>query len=670
MSHAAVTVSRLAFLGLVALTCASVASAAPVDANHRFERIGYSVGNVARSLPVPGQMRAIVVTKNGEVHRVAGDRLVDEFLGSFPVSETCPGDGVLDAAWDIQTNAAIFVTYIAPGATRRFTVARLDITGNTVSAPQTLYSFPVPATAAGCTNLGGGTVMALDGRLLVGVGDMGNGPGAGQQSVVTGKILRFNATMPGGPAADNPSPTSPVYCLGVRNPTRMALDTMSGRVWFVDIGPASNDELNWMSGSSTNYAWPRASGDYNTLGFRDPATTWATAVTPTGVAVNRMGNFGAAWDGDVVVTAAAGTMYRVDPVDLVITPPQATRTTIFTPGTGDPNAFVSAYMGADGYAYVTTPSGEFFRLRNNNAPVQEPSDVASIVPTLVRKLSGGGLEIMTERETAVDKYGFYPGTTDNFYSHFDAGNPLLAPADCVTTTGATAGCVMPDTSTTSAWARIQLSPTQVNAMPADAYFVLSALSDRAESMVGISSQGADRPGGLQTFGCPCPTGVTVGPRVNNCGPDFTVAQGVEGRTGSVPNVFGPYVLPEQYECSVVMLDLSAEWCPPCRIMALDAESLYQQFKDRGFVMIHVLNERDPRGTGPCDVPCADRWTRDFGTTFPVLADITSQGWDNYNTLNGWPQSLLISRDGIVVRRFDGSQPRATLEAAIEAEVSR
>ena len=216
-------IASLLLTALVASTLAAPAQAGPVDANHRFERLGYSVGNVAAIVRVPDEMRAIVVTKNGEVHRVAGDRLVDELMGTIPVAQTCDGDGVLGAAWDTATNGALFVTYMTT-APRKFAIARLDISGAKVSAPVVLYSFGPTAGYVGCTNLGGGIAMANDGRLLVGVGDMGNGPGAGQQSVVTGKILRFNATMPGGPAADNPSPTSPVYCVGVRNPTRITLD--------------------------------------------------------------------------------------------------------------------------------------------------------------------------------------------------------------------------------------------------------------------------------------------------------------------------------------------------------------------------------------------------------------------------------------------------------------
>jgi thiol-disulfide isomerase/thioredoxin len=225
-----------------------------------------------------------------------------------------------------------------------------------------------------------------------------------------------------------------------------------------------------------------------------------------------------------------------------------------------------------------------------------------------------------------------------------------------------------DATARSAWTRFTV-PT--SSLGPTAYILLSGKNGRQETGVGVDSERVQRPGGNQTFGCPCPAGAVTGPDEGECGPAFNVALGIEGRTtGGAPIVTGPYVLPEAYDCQVVLLDLSAEWCGPCRSMAVDAESLYQEFKDRGFVMVHAINERAPRGSGPCDQACAERWSRDFNATFPVLADVSSQAWDYYNMINAWPQSLLISRDGVVVRRFDGGQSRATLQAAIQAEVSR
>lgn len=669
---------KLAGSAALALLMTTAASAAPTDANHRFERIGFSIGDVAAVLPMPGEMRSIVVTRDGQVYRVAGNRHVVEHMGAIPANISCPTDGVLGVTMDPANPDALFAVYTATGGPtgRVLRIARFDILPGAVLGPEfkllpppsapTQPEIAIPDTA-GCTNLGGGIAVTIDGNVLFGVGDMGTPSFAGQPSSLYGKIMRVAPT--GGVAPGNPNPASPTFASGVRDPRLLATDRVSNFVWFIDRGE-TQDEVNWISGPSINFAWPRATGNYLTAGYRDPAHTFAASIGAVGLAVNNGTNFGSAWNSDVIITTATATVHRLDPIDLNASPPSAAVTTVFTPGTGEPGAMAGTYVGPDGYIYLTTPGGEFYRLRNENSLAQEPSDRSSIIPTLVRKSSGGGLEILTERETQSTAYGFYPGSIGDYYSHYDPANPLVRASECLPTTGALPGCITPSVTPGSAWATLPLSPTQVSAMPENAYFVLSTINDRGETAVGFDSELQVLPGGLQTFGCPCPPGVPIGPRLNQCGPNITVAEGIEGFTGGVPNVMGPYVIPEQYQCQVIMLDLSAEWCPPCRAMAVDAEGLYQQFKDRGFVMIHALDERNPRGTGPCDLACAERWSRDFGTTFPVLADGTAQGWDFYNLINAWPQSLLISRDGIVVRRFDGSQPRSVLESAIEAEVSR
>lgn len=658
---------------LLALSVAAGAVAAPVDANHRFERIGFSVGDVAAVVPVTGQMRAIVVTRGGEVYRVAGDRHVLESLGTIPASVTCATDGVLGAAWDHVGGNSLFALYTATsGASRVLRIARFDIVGGKLG-PETKLLQPqeitIPA-AAGCANLGGGIVVANDGRVLFGVGDMTNGPAAGQPQSLHGKIMRVART--GGAAPDNPNPNSPLYALGVRDPFRMAVDRSNGRVWFVDRG-ATQDELNWIDAPSLNFAWPRATGAFETNGFRDPAHTWTTLIGAVGLAVNNGSNFGNAWAGDVLVTTATNTVYRVHPVDLTAAPPNAVLSTIFTAGGGDPSSMAASYMPADGYHYQVTPGGEFFRLRNENSLAQEPSDRDSILPTLVRKLAGGSLEILTERETQAMKYGFYPGTIGTWYSHFDAANPLTKASDCATTTGATQGCVTPATSPGSAWATITMTPAQVDAMPENAYFVLSTINDRTETVVGYDSELQLRPGGDQTFGCPCPPGTPSGASDGSCLPNFEMNTAIVGASGAGGyNEVSPFNIPDEYDCKVIMLELSMEWCPPCRAMAAEAEALYQSHIGDDFMMIHVLSE-DQGGApamNPGRLDIAERWTSDFGLTFPVVPDDNYELWGTLAQTNSIPQIFIIGKDGVVTDWWQGYQSHATVEAAIQRELAR
>ena len=664
MSHVAASSSprRSAALLLSVFAGASwvaSAAAAPLNPSHRFEHIGRTTGEVAAILPFPGMGRVLVLQRNGDIHMNAGDRLVDDILYHLDVSQTCTGDGLLDAAWLPSAPGQIaYVTYIA-ASPRKFTVARLVVANAKVTQRDTIYSVLVPA---GCTNTGGGIAIGADGKVLVGIGDFGDSAGAAQFTAVRGKILRLNADLPGGPAADNPIPGSAVYGTGVRNPVRLATNATTGVTYFLDAGPNLNDEVNVVE-AQANYNWPTATGYTGTFGRKDPIYVWATAIQPTGLTVYSSANFGPTFAGDLLVTSATGIITKIHPDANAPLPAQATELVLQRASGSEPNALQDIEVPSDGYAYVSDPNGDTWRLRNDNALMEEPSDRESIVPMLVSKLSGGQLSVSLERETALENYGLYLGDIAGL--GLDAsGNPTY-PHPLTTTD------LHPiDSNTTQASSSFTVDPSS---WPQMTYILASGLNRRQETTLGTSSDYRTRPGGNQIFGCPCPAGSTTGNVVGDCAAEFTIPQGVEGATApGVYNYVGPFTFPDdsQLDCNVILLDVSMEWCVPCRDAASRAEARYQRYKDRGFIIVHVIPEDFNHQPSIANMGIAERWTRDFGLTFPVFPDNNYYVWNIYNIGNAIPQMYLFGRNGVQTNYWLGEPSDAELDGAIETDLSR
>lgn len=134
--------------------------------------------------------------------------------------------------------------------------------------------------------------------------------------------------------------------------------------------------------------------------------------------------------------------------------------------------------------------------------------------------------------------------------------------------------------------------------------------------------------------------------------------------------FGNTVTLSQFNGAVVLLDFSAGWCGPCRVIAENAEALYQSHKEEGFVIFHAMIDDYTYGDGITDPSFLDTWSGEYNITFPVMeptGNAALQGFYNAGLFtNSIPFMALLDRDRTVVGGYTG----ANAEAEIEAEVER
>jgi len=91
---------------------------------------------------------------------------------------------------------------------------------------------------------------------------------------------------------------------------------------------------------------------------------------------------------------------------------------------------------------------------------------------------------------------------------------------------------------------------------------------------------------------------------------------------------------------VVLLNLWATWCVPCRQETPYLEQIYQEQKDRGFQVVGISMDT---GDAADDVA---RFVEAYGVTYTILHDPQMRGLDLYQA-PGLPATFMIDRDGIL-----------------------
>ena len=104
---------------------------------------------------------------------------------------------------------------------------------------------------------------------------------------------------------------------------------------------------------------------------------------------------------------------------------------------------------------------------------------------------------------------------------------------------------------------------------------------------------------------------------------------------------------ERYRGAVTLVNVWATWCVPCRVEMPAMEKLYQSLAPRGFRIAAVSIDEGP----PEDV---QKFSRELGLSFDILQDRTTKVQQIYQT-TGVPESFLLNRDGVIVKRVIGAQ---------------
>jgi cytochrome c biogenesis protein CcmG, thiol:disulfide interchange protein DsbE len=108
-----------------------------------------------------------------------------------------------------------------------------------------------------------------------------------------------------------------------------------------------------------------------------------------------------------------------------------------------------------------------------------------------------------------------------------------------------------------------------------------------------------------------------------------------------------------YHGQVVLVNLWATWCPPCKAEMPTLEAYYQAHLTDGFITV-AINDGDPTDS-------VSSFVKQYNLSFPVLLDPTYQATDHAFKTRNLPSSFVIDREGNVRLRWVGEIDRASLE---------
>ena len=102
-----------------------------------------------------------------------------------------------------------------------------------------------------------------------------------------------------------------------------------------------------------------------------------------------------------------------------------------------------------------------------------------------------------------------------------------------------------------------------------------------------------------------------------------------------------------YAGDVVLLNIWATWCAPCRVEMPSIQTLHEAYASRGLKVVAV--SIDAGGTGQQIRDFADS----LGLTFEILHDSLGAIKQAYRT-TGVPETVIIGRDGVIRKRVVGA----------------
>ncbi|HZD86323.1 MAG TPA: TlpA disulfide reductase family protein [Gemmatimonadaceae bacterium] len=110
-----------------------------------------------------------------------------------------------------------------------------------------------------------------------------------------------------------------------------------------------------------------------------------------------------------------------------------------------------------------------------------------------------------------------------------------------------------------------------------------------------------------------------------------------------------------YRGQVVMINVWATWCLPCRVEMPSIEALHKDYGPKGLKIVAVSIDDPGTDAG------IRAFAKQYGLTFEILHDPKGQITDLYD-ISGYPETFIVGRDGVIRKKLmsatDWNSPEA------------
>ena len=132
----------------------------------------------------------------------------------------------------------------------------------------------------------------------------------------------------------------------------------------------------------------------------------------------------------------------------------------------------------------------------------------------------------------------------------------------------------------------------------------------------------------------------------NIAPDF-----------ALKDVSGKVVSISDFKDKVIIIDFWATWCPPCQAEIPHFQSLYEDYSQKGLVIIGVALDKG-------GIKTVKPFVEGKGVTYPIVIG-TEEVVNSYGGVRGIPTTFIVDRNGKIIEKIVGYRDKSFFESAIK-----